>query len=214
MKKYFISLFMMFWGISGLITGQPQFSESFIPFHSYSNKDSIKNDLSGIMSAEYFLKNGKSFTILQSPESDYLVDVRVFGKGFPEMQDTIFFEEIELIDTVIIADINNDGFDEMYIFTRGYAPFAYDHVFGITSDEDKNYKEINFTDIKQSDVAEGNIFNGYQGQDVYTFENNKIKRIFPVYNQGDFYGNPSRGYKTLFYTIEKTESGFYYKPID
>jgi hypothetical protein len=175
------------------------------------DKDTIKDGQKIIPPAEYFLKNGKSFIILQSAESDYLVDVRVFGKGFSGFKDTIFFEEIEIIDTVLIADINNDGFEEIYIFTRGFFPGAYDHVFGVTSDEDITYKEINFYDIKQSDVVDGAVFNGYQGQDVYTLENNLIKRTFPVYNPGDFYNYPSRGYKTLFYTLEKTNTGFYFK---
>ena len=176
-----------------------------------TRKDTIGYGQDNYNPSEYILKNGKSFTILQSPESDYLVDARIYGKGFSGSTDTIFFEEIELIDTVLIGDINNDGFEELYIFTRGFFPGAYDHVFGITSVEDISYKEINFYDLKPSDVIEGAVFNGYQGQDVYTLENNSIKRTFPVYNPGDFYNHPSRGYKTLYYTLEKTDSGYFFK---
>jgi hypothetical protein len=134
----------------------------------------------------------------------------VIGKGFTDSQDTIFFEEIENIDTVIIADLNNDGYEELYIFTKGFFPGAYDHVFGVASDEDKSYKEINFTNMLPDDITEGGIFYGYQGQDVYTLENNRIKRTFPLYRAGDFYDNPSGGYRTLYYTIVKTEKGFYF----
>ena len=181
------------------------------PVSGYADSDTIKDVQNTIPQTEYFLKNGKSFVILQSPESEYLVDVHVFGKGFPNSKDSIFFDEIEIIDTVLIADINNDGFEELYIFTRGFFPGAYDHVFGVTSDEDKSYKDINFYDLKPTDVSEGAVFNGYQGQDVYTLENNLIKRTFPVYDAGDFYNHPSRGYRSLYYTLEKIDSGFYFK---
>jgi hypothetical protein len=214
MIKFFLTFILI---ISFFSTGfSIQKEKSVLKYSVICNtkKDTIKKGQNKIPPTEYFLKNGKSFTILKSPESDYLVDVRVFGKGFSDSGDTIFFEEIEIIDTVVIADINNDGFEEMYIFTRGFSPGAYDHVFGVTSDEDKSYKEIKFYDLKPSDVTEGAVFNGYQGQDVYTPENNSIKRTFPVYNAGDFYNYPSRGYKTLYYTLEKTNSGFYFKLIN
>jgi hypothetical protein len=214
MKKYFLLLVLL---ISFISQGFPEQKNKCDLLHSvYRNagKDTIIDEQDRCPPTEYFLKNGKSFTILQSWESDFLVDVRIFGKGFSGSRDTIFFEEIEIIDTVIIADINNDGYEEMYVFTRGFLPGAYDHVFGVTSDKDISYKEIYFYDLKPSDFSEYAVFNGYQGQDVYTLENNTIKRTFPVYNAGDFYNNPSRGYRTLHYTIERTDSGFYYKIIN
>jgi len=159
---------------------------------------------------EYKLKNGKSFIVLQSPESVYLYDVYIIGVGFPDSKDTILFDEIEQIDTVIIADINNDGFEEMYIFTRGFSPGAYDHVFGITSDNDKSYKEVEFRLLKQDDIKEGGVFEGYNGKDVYSIKNNTLERTFPVHQQGDSYQNPT-SYKTIYYTIEKVGSKYFYK---
>jgi len=209
-KYIFIFVILISCFASGF-TGQTVEPLSLHSVYCNTGKDTIKNDSNKITSTEYYLKNGKSFILLQSPESDYLVNARVIGIGFPDSRDTILFEEIELIDTVMIADINSDGYEELYIFTKGFSPGDYDHVFGVTSDEDKTYKEINFKDLKPSDVIEGGVFNGYQGQDVYTIEYNAIKRTFPVYNAGDFYNNPSQGYRTLYYTIEKTDSGCYFK---
>ena len=211
MTKYLLILVLIFFSISTGFKEKPDKSILMNSVSFYLNKDTVKDDINIISSTEYFLKNGKSFVILLTPESDYLVNAYVFGKGFPASCDTILFDEIELIDTVLIADINNDGYEEMYIFTRGFFPRAYDHVFGVTSDEDKSYKEINFTPLKPSDVIKGGDFDGYQGQDVYTLENNTIKRTFPVYNAGDFYDHPSRGYRYLYYTLEKTDSGYFFR---
>ena len=181
------------------------------PDSGNKSKDSVKDDANKFPPIEYSLKNGKSFSVLLLPESEYLYDVYITGNGFQESNDTILFDEIEHVDTIILADINNDGYEELYIFTKGFSPGAYDHVFGITSDEDKSYKEINFDSLKPADVIAGGVFDGYQGQDVYTLENNLIKRTFPVYNAGDFYNSPSRGYRTLYYTLEKTDSGYYFE---
>jgi hypothetical protein len=211
LTKYFLIFALLISCLESGFTGQ---TDKSVLTHSVSctaGRDTIKDDVNKFSPTEYFLKNGKSFTILQTPESDYLVDICIIGNGFPDSRDTILFEEIENIDTIIIADIDNDGYEEMYIFTKGFSPGAYDYVFGVTSDEDKSYKEINFADIKPSDAIEGGVFDGYQGQDVYALENNTIKRTFPVYNAGDFYNSPSRGYRTLYYTIEKNDSGFYFK---
>jgi hypothetical protein len=214
MTKYFLILAILISFISSGFTKQKDKSILIYSVFGNTGKDTIKDDAIKSPQKEYFLKNGKSFTILQSYESDYLVNVRVVGKGFPGSSDTILFDEIELIDTVMIADINIDGFEELYIFTRGFSPGAYDHVFGVTSDEDKSYTEINFYSVKPSEVAEQGFLNGWQGQDVYALENNSIKRTFPIYNAGDFYNSPSRGYRTLYYTIEKTEAGYYFKLKD
>jgi hypothetical protein len=211
MIKYFLIFVLTIFSVISAFARLEVKPDLTHPVSCCAGKDTIKDGQNKILPDEYFLKNGKSFVILQSPESDYLVDVRVFGKGFSDSKDTIFFEEIEIIDTVLIGDINNDGYEEMYIFTKGFFPGAYDHVFGVTSDEDKTYKEINFYDLNPSDVGEGALFNGYQGQDVYTLENNAIKRTFPVYNAGDFYNSPSRGYRSLYYTLEKKDKGFYFK---
>ena len=211
MIKYFLTLAIFFSYFSSGLPGQTGASVFIQTISKIAGMDTIKEDLSTYPRTEYLLKNGKSFVIVLTPESDYLVNSYIFGIGFPGFQDTILFDEIELIDTVAIADINQDGYEELYIFTRGFSPGAYDHVFGVTSDEDKSYKEINFAALKPADVTEGGIFDGYQGQDVYTMENNLIKRIFPVYKAGDFYNSPSRGFRTLYYTLEKTDSGFFFK---
>ena len=159
----------------------------------------------------FTLKTGKSFTVLQAQESDYLYDVWIIGNGFSGKADTILLDELEHIDTIIIADINNDSFEELYFFTHGFLPGAYGHVFGITSDRDISYKEINFPDLKPEEINKGGIFEGYNGKDVYIIRNNTLERVFPVYKPGDTYENPTGGKKTIYYTIEKTSNGYFYK---
>lgn len=164
-----------------------------------------------INSEVYTLKSGKSFTIFQEPESKYLYDVRVVGNGFLEKTDTILFDEIEHVDTVIIADLDSDGFEELYIFTRGFLPGEYDHVFGIMSAEDKSYCEIIFPSIKPEDITPGSLFEGYNGKDVYKIKKNVLERTFLVHKPGDTYENPELGFRIIYYTIEKTDSGIFYK---
>jgi len=202
-RNYLIAYFFLTLNLLCSESYSSQFAEYF------STGDSLKY----IQPEEIKLKNGKSFMILQSPESEYLFDVYVFGIGFPDTKDTILFDEIEHIDTIIIADIDNDGFEELYIFTRGFAPGAYDHVFGIASDGDRSYKAISFLPLKQEDIKEGGMFEGYNGKDVYTIKNNTLERTFPVHKQGDSYENPS-GYKTILYTTEKIGTDYFYKIKD
>lgn len=190
------------------------FAQSFLFAEVSYNKPLSKdtNNISAnIPTREFKLKSGKSFIVMQEPESEYLYDVRVIGVGFQDSKDTILFDEVEHVDTILVADINNDGFEEIYIFTKGFAPGDYDHVFGITSDEDKTYKEINFPRLKPDEIKEGGIFEGYNGRDVYRINNNVLERTFPIHKPGDTYQNPEGGYRTIYYSLEKTVEGFFYK---
>ncbi|MCE1163887.1 MAG: hypothetical protein LWX07_00635 [Bacteroidetes bacterium] len=168
----------------------------------------------GITTVEIATKTGKSFLVRCVPESEYLFDVYITGKGFPESRDTILFDEIEHIDTIFTADLDNDGFEEMYLFTRGFKPGEYAHIFGIASDGDMTFKEINFPAIKPGEINTGGPFEGYNGRDVFIIKNNVLERTFPVHRPGDTYENPGLGYKTLYYTIEKSAEGFFYKRKD
>jgi hypothetical protein len=211
MTKYFLFLVISFSFISYGLSGRTANHFVTDSYSENSGKDTINNGSYDLSTKEYKLKSGKSFFLIQERESDYLVNAFVVGNGFAESRDTILFDEIELIEAVVTADIDNDGYEELYIFTKGFSPGAYDHVFGVTSVEDKSYEIINFKILKPSDVDEGGVFQGYQGQDVYTFENNSIRRTFPVYKAGDFYNHPSEGYRTLYYTLGKSDSGYYFK---
>lgn len=181
-----------------------------LPDNGFQKHDSDRAGLKTHV-IEFTTLSGKSFQIRMEPESEYLYDVYINGVNFPDSRDTVLFDEIEHVDTIITADLNNDGFGELYLFTRGFKPGEYAHIFGIASDGDKTYKEINFPDLKSRETNAGGPFEGYNGKDVYKIKDNILERTFPVHIPGDTYENAKGGYRTLYYTIEKTEEGFFYK---
>ena len=65
--------------ISCVFSGFGAFAGNSIGTYTMS-KDTIKEDVR-FPAKEYFLKSGKSFTILQTYESDYLVNAYILGKG-------------------------------------------------------------------------------------------------------------------------------------
>lgn len=197
---------LMFFFLPSFIFGFAKHTEYF------SANDSDRT--SGTTTIEIATKTGKSFLIRLVPESEYLYDVYITGKNFTDSRDTILFDEIERVDTIVTADLDNDGFEELYLFTRGFKPREYAHIFGIASDKDRTYKEINFPAIKPGEINTGGPFEGYNGRDVYIIKNNVLERTFPVHKEGDTYENATGGYRTVFYTIEKNADGYFYKAVE
>jgi len=198
--KYFYILFFFFQNIliAGVSNDPPVLSDTGKVFNRIEDK-------------VFTTKSGKSFIINIEQESKFLYNAGVTGIGFPGSSDTILFDEIEHLDTVVVADIDSDGFEELYIFTKGFLPGEFDHVFGVASIEDKYYCEITFPGITEEDIKSGGIFEGYNGKDVYKIKNNILERTFPVHKNADTYENPQSGYKTIYYTLEKNASGCFFK---
>lgn len=177
----------------------------------YINSPDTDKALSNIPPDTFKINNGNTFIVMQDAESEYLYDVKIIGVGFRETADTILFDEIERVDTIMIADIDNNGDEELYIFTRGFSDGAFDHVFGVTSVGDEYYSEILFPPFSPEDFLPGGTFEGYNGKDVYRIKDNVLERTFPVHRAGDTYENPELGFRTVYYSIEKNSSGYYYK---
>jgi hypothetical protein len=49
---------------------------------------------------------------------------------------------------------------------------------------------------------------GYMGHDVFSIENNKLIRVFPIYKEDDTNQNPTGGIRKLVYTLYPGEAGW------
>ncbi len=183
-------------------------------FAAGSSSQSLANDSGKATITEIKTNTGNTFVLSFVPESQYLYDVYITGRGFQMPVDTLLFDEIEHVDTIVTADLDKDGFEELYLFTRGFKPGEYAHIFGIASDSDITYKEIYFPQLKPEEIGSGGPFEGYNGRDVFVIRNNVLERTFPVHKKGDTYENASGGFRTFYYTIEKKDGGIFYKRME
>ncbi len=153
-------------------------------------------------SKEYKTKTGKTIIISEThPVGQSLSTIEISTKDFehnyPEK-----YEDVDPISDVFIADLDGNGFDEIYIITTSQGSGSYGKVLGFASNKDKSLSVINFPDIQKEDK----MFEGYMGHDTFTIERQKLVRTFPVYKKEDTNQNPTGGKRKLVYSLYPGEA--------
>ncbi len=148
-------------------------------------------------SKKYKTKTGKTIIIsVTHPVGQSLSTIEIttqdFEHNYPER-----YEDMDSISDVFLADLDGNGFDEIYIITTSAGSGSYGTVLGFASNKDKSLSMINFPEIQEADEN----FEGYMGHDTFKIENQKLVRIFPLYKQGDTNQNPTGGTRKLVYGL-------------
>jgi hypothetical protein len=160
-----------------------------------------RNTSPGVTKA-YKTKTGKSITISEThlvgqSLSTIEISTRDLAHHFQET-----YEDRDPISDVFVADIDGNGFDEIYIITTSAGSGSYGTVLGLASNKDKSLSMIHFPEIEDGDVN----FEGYMGHDTLRIEGQKLVRIFPIYNQGDTNIKPTGGIRKLVYGLYPGEA--------
>ncbi|MGD9041873.1 MAG: hypothetical protein PVH82_19685, partial [Desulfobacteraceae bacterium] len=111
-------------------------------------------------------------------------------------------EDRDPISDVFVADLDGNGFDEIYIITTSAGSGSYGTVLGFASNKDKSLSMINFPEMRKGD----DYFEGYMGHDTFKIEDQRLVRIFPIYNKGDTNENPTVGRRKLVYRLYPGEA--------
>lgn len=157
-------------------------------------------------SKEFKTKTGKTFIITEEKPSASISKITVTPKGFTEVNETLKMEDSDPFDYALIADVNNDGFDELYIITRGAGSGSYANVYGFSSNKDKSVTPIYVPELSDDQFVA--IFKGYMGHDKFYVEGNKLLRKYPVYKKDDTNSNPTGGDKILEYKLKPGEASW------
>ena len=112
------------------------------------------------------------------------------------------FEDKDPVSDVFLADLDDNGFDEIYIITTAAGSGSYGGVLGFASNKDKSLSMINFPEMREGDPD----FEGYMGHDSFKIEDQKLVRIFPTYKPGDTHSNPTGGRRKLVYGLVPGEA--------
>ena len=154
----------------------------------------------------YKTKSGKTFTVTEEKLSASISKITVLPMGFSEVNDELQMEEGDPFDHAFIADINNDGFDELYIITRSTGSGSYAKIYGFASNKDKSVTSIYNPELSDADFS--TLFKGYMGHDRFYIEDNKLLRKYPVYKKEDSNDNPTGGDKIVEYQLKMGEASW------
>jgi hypothetical protein len=153
-------------------------------------------------SKEYETRTGKAIVLSEThPRGRSSSTIEISTKDF-EHDISERIEDADPISAVFMADLDGNGFDEIYIITTSSGSGSYGTVIGFASNKDKSLSIISFPDVK----AGGRLFDGYMGHDSFTIEGNKLVRSFPVYNKGDANSKPTGGMQKLIYSLHPGEA--------
>jgi hypothetical protein len=151
---------------------------------------------------EYKTKTGKTIIISEAhPVGRSLSTIEIRTKGFEHNHEKVYEDRYPISD-VFVADLDGNGFDEIYIITTSAGSGSYGTVLGFASNKDKSLSMINFPEIQMGDEN----FKGYMGHDTFKIEGQKLVRIFPIYELGDTNRNPSGGRRKLVYGLYPGEA--------
>jgi len=151
---------------------------------------------------EYKTKTGKTIIISEThPVGQSLSTIKITTKDFEHNYPEIY-QDRDPISDVFIADLDGNGFDEIYIITISAGSGSHGTVLGFASNKDKSLSMINFPEIQKGDEN----FEGYMGHDTFKIEDQKLVRTFPIYNQGDTNQNPTGGTRKLVYGLYPGEA--------
>ena len=158
---------------------------------------------------EYKTRSGKTIIVTETqPEGQSLSTIEITTKGFEYNRPEIY-EDRDPISNVFIADLDENGFDEIYIITTSAGSGSYGTVLGFASNKDKSLSMINFPDIQEGDEN----FKGYMGHDKFTIEDQKLIRTFPVYQKDNTNQKPTGGRRKVIYGLYPGEAMWQLKQL-
>jgi hypothetical protein len=163
---------------------------------------SHNKNISPDVSKEYRTRTGKTIIISEThPVGRSLSTIEISTKGF-EYNCAETYEDRDPISDVFVADLDGNGFDEIYIIPTSAGSGSYGTVLGLASNKDKSLSMIHFPEIREGDEH----FEGYMGHDTFKIEGQKLVRIFPICNKGDINENPTGGRRKLVYGLVPGET--------
>lgn len=159
---------------------------------------------------EYLTRSGKAIIISEShPIGQSLSDITVKSAGF-EHNLSEAFKDIDPVKNVHIADLDNNGFDEIYIITVSSGSGSYGKVIAFASNQDKSLSMIHFPIFQEDDE----FFAGYMGHDTFSIDENALVRSFPIYLSSDTNNNPTGGTRRVNYGLIAGEAAWQLKITD
>ena len=106
-----------------------------------------------------------------------------------------------------VADLNNDSYPELYIFTISAGSGSIGSVLAYSSNKNQSLTPIYLAELS-SDKVHGA---GYMGHDSFAIAEDKVIRSFPIYKKDDANCCPKGGTRVLEYKLVAGEAGWLLK---
>ena len=153
-------------------------------------------------------KSGKVFELTGQSNSDGMYDYHIVPKGFEFTKDTFIVSDADPLSKVFLEDLDDNGFEEIYLITTSVGSGSYGNIYGYSSNSDSSVTPIYLPPIHENDLAPGALFEGYMGHDSIYLDKGKLMRQFPIYLEGDPNCCPTGGQATIVYNLAPGEASW------
>jgi len=102
-----------------------------------------------------------------------------------------------IISNAEIADLDNNGDKELYVYCNSVGSGSYGNVFSLRL-KNKKFEQISFPYTTMND----SIKNGYMGHDLFHIKDSLLIRVFPIYNKSDINAKPTGGSRIVKYKLD------------
>jgi len=130
--------------------------------------------------------------------------LRILPSGRLKQRSPIKQEIMGTVTGAEIADLNADGWPEIYVYVTSAGSGSYGSVVGYAVNRGKSVTPIYFPELADDPVTA----KGYLGHDQFTIIESTLARRFPLYRDGDSNGAPSGGQRQLAYRLMAGEAGW------
>ena len=145
-------------------------------------------------------KTGKTFVVIEShPQGQSLSDIIVKLDLVAKAE--LKYTDADPVNTVLMGDLDADGFDELYITTVAAGSGSYGNILGVASNKDKSISMISMPPVEEKDMKAGAPFEGYTGHDTFAIKGNSLIRTFPLKS-----GKAKT--RTVTYNLKAGEAGY------
>ena len=128
-----------------------------------------------------------------------------------EKDNTVIQQEIDgTVTGAEIADINNDGSPEIYIYIHSAGSGVYGNVIAYSANNKKSLSGIYLSPLTDDKINS----QGYMGHDEFAVIETSLARRFPVYKKGDINSEPSGGTRQLQYKLVAGEATWQLKLVN
>ncbi|NLR92949.1 hypothetical protein [Flammeovirga agarivorans] len=178
-----------------------------------NEKDTSVNNSSGdytstIVNHSIETESGMLFTLTEERVTNSVSNISIQGMNFPNSNDIINIDQTDPIEQFNVMDLNDDGYEELYISQRTPGSGAYVKLIGVSSNRDNSYSKIYVPSVSENDE----LSEGYMGHDEVEFTRKDIIRTYPVYKEKDSNAHPTGGVRTVKYELITGEAGYILNP--
>jgi hypothetical protein len=115
--------------------------------------------------------------------------------------DSLNLGDKDPVQSGMLADLDENGHDELYLITRSVGTGIYAHIFGFMRDEQNKLVAIEVPEVGPTDQSKGKKFDGYMGHDSVYIDRHSLVRKYPMYKTGDANDKPTGGMREVRYRL-------------